>query len=228
MIQIGALFKLLEQRPRYLPIGAPASLARAGYREVILRGFDVRLEIGGRICELSSTSAPGNSGLRSRGLGFARQIVPLAPAMSLDQQILLANAGDAVAISWRLSGEKIAPAELTATPIFSSAEPPSSEIFTFDAEHDGGRLSWLPFRHACKIIADTNGYCTKPPAAIEFHAQKNSNAPSAFVFNLGRNPSLLLLSVELPTHGALDPLMGAFLADLANPKCEQYGFLSAA
>jgi hypothetical protein len=227
MIQIGALFKLLEQPPRYLPIGAPASFARPGYREVTLRGFDVRLEIGSRIYELSS-NAPVNDGLRSRGLAFARQVVPLAPAMSLEQQILLHNAGDAVAISWRLLGKKIAPVRLTATPIFSSAAPTSSEIFTFDAEHRGGRLTWLPFRRACKIIADTNGRRTEPSLTIEPDGEQNSTAPSAFLFNLTRRPSLLLLSVELPTNGAFDPLMGAFLADLANPEHQERAYLSAA
>jgi len=44
----------------------------------------------------------------------------------------------------------------------------------------------------------------------------------------GRHPSLLLLSVELPINGAPDPLMGAFLADLANPEQEEREFLSAA
>jgi hypothetical protein len=48
------------------------------------------------------------------------------------------------------------------------------------------------------------------------------------VFNLGRRPSLLLLSVELPINGAPDPLMGAFLADLANPEHQERAFLSAA
>ena len=228
MIQIGALFKLLGQPARYLPIGAPALFARPGYRELTLRGFDVRLEIGGRIYELSSSNAPGNDGLRSRGLAFARQVVPLAPAMSLEQQILLPNAGDAVAISWRLVGKKIAPVRLTATPIFSSAESTSGEIFTFDAEHDGGRLTWLPFRRACKIIADANGRCTEPSLTIESDGEPSSTAPSAFVFNLGRRPSLLLLSVELPINGAPDLLMGAFLADLANPEHQERAFLSAA
>jgi hypothetical protein len=227
MIQVGALFKLLEKPPRYLPIGAPASFGRPGYRKITLRGFDVRLEIDGRIYELSTSNAPGNDGLRSRGLAFSRQTVPLAPGMSLDQQILLANAGDAVAISWRLLGKKITPVRLTATPIFSSAEPISSEIFTFDADHDGGRLTWLPFRRACKIIADTNGRCTEPSLTIKLDGEQNSTAPSAFVFDLRRRPSLLLLSVELPTNGSLDPLMGAFLADLANSEQER-GFLSAA
>jgi hypothetical protein len=228
MIQIGAPFKLLEQPRRYLPIGAPSSFASRGYREVTLRGFDVRLEIGGRLYELPSSNTLGNDGLRSRGLAFARRVAPLAPAMSLDQQILLANTGDAVAISWRLLGKQIAPVRLTATPIFCSAEPTSSEIFTFDAEDDGGRLTWLPFRRACKIIADTNGRCTEASLTLRSDGEQSITAPSAFVFNLGRRHSLLLLSVELPTNGAPDPRMGAFLADLANPEHEERGFLSAA
>jgi len=228
MIQIGAPFKLLEQPRRYLPIGAPSSFASRGYREVTLLGFDVRLEIGGRTYELSSSNAPGKDGLRSRGLAFARRVVPLAPAMSLDQRVLLANADDAVAISWRLLGKKIARVQLTATPIFSSAEPTSSEIFTFDAEHDGGRLTWLPFRRACKIIADTNGRCTEASLTLKSDGEQSSTAPSAFVFDLGRRHSLLLLSVELPTNGASDPLIGAFLADLANPEHQEGGFLYAA
>jgi hypothetical protein len=181
--------------------------------------------MAGRIYELSSNDAPGNDGLPSRGLALVRQVVPLAPAISLDQQIFLAKAGGAVAISWRLSGKKIAAVRLTATPIFSSAEAPSSEIFTLDAKQDGGRLTWLPFRRACKIIADTNGHCTEPSLTITADGEQNSVAPSAFVFNLGRHPSLLLLSVELTTNGVHDPLIGTFVADLANP---ERGFLSAA
>jgi hypothetical protein len=228
MIKIEVPFKLVEALPTYLAASSLPSFARPGHRQITLSGFDVRLETGGKTYELSTGNAPDNHGFHSRGLGFARQVVALAPGMSLEQQILLPNAGDAVAISWRLFGKKIVPVRLIATPIFSSAEPTSSEIFRFDAGNDGGRLTWMPFRRACKIIADTNGYCTKPSVAIDFHGRKNSSAPSAFVFNLGRHPSLLLMSVELPTNGALDPLMGAFLADLAIPKHEQHGFLCAA
>jgi hypothetical protein len=147
--------------------------------------------------------------------------------MLLEQQIVLPNAGDTVGISWRLLGKKITPVRLSATPIFSSAEPISSEIFVFDAEHDGGRLTWLPFRRAGKIIADTNGHLIEPAVAIDFNGQENTAAPSAFVFDLGRPPALLLLSVELPTNGATDPLVGEFLADVANPRHEDPDLLTA-
>jgi len=227
MIQIGVPFQLLEHPRQYLRIGAPASCASPGYRELTLRGFDVRFEIGGRIYEASSSNASGNDGLRPRGFAFARRVMPLAPAMALDQKILFAKTGDAVAISWRLLGKRIAPVKLTATPIFSSAEPTSSEIFTFDAEDDGGRLTWLPFRGACKIIADTNGRCTEPSLTIKSDGEQSTTAPSAFMFNLGRRHSLLLLYVELPTNGAADSVIGAFLAGLANPEHEDRAFLSA-
>jgi hypothetical protein len=228
MIKIDALLKLLEPLPGYLSAGSPAPVGCSPYKELTLRGFDVRLETGGRTYELSTTNAPNGDGFRSRGLAFARTVVPLAPGMSLEQQIVLPNAGDAVGISWRLLGNKITQVRLTATPIFSSAEPISSEIFTFGAEQDGGRLTWLPFRRAGKIIADTNGHCTEPAVTIDSDGQENTTAPSAFVFDLGRRPALLLLSVELPTSGATDPLLGAFLADLANPGREERDFLVAA
>jgi len=228
VIKIDALLKLLEPLPAYLSAGSPAAVACPPCKQLTLRGFDVRFETGGRTYELSTTNAPHSDGFRSRGLGFARRVVPLAPGMSLEQQIVLPNAGDAVGISWRLLGNKITPVRLTATPIFSSAEPISSEIFAFDAEHDGGRLTWLPFRRAGKIIADTNGHCTEPAVAMDSDGQENTTTPSAFVFDLGRPPALLLLSVELPTSGATDPLVGEFLADVANPRREDRELLTAA
>ena len=241
MMKINALFKLLEPAPAYLPADSPVSFAHPTYRELTLRGFDVRLDTGGKIYELSTSNAPDDDGFRSRGLAFARQVVPLAPDspedesvsprrsdMSVEQQIVLPNAGDAVAISWRLLGERIAPVRLTAVPIFFSAEAISSEIFNFESEQDGGRLTWMPFRRASKIIADTNGRCIEPPVVIDTEGRQNSVAPSAFVFDLGRRPALLLLSAELPTSGATDPLLGAFLAGLADPGREERKLLVAA
>jgi len=227
MIKIDARFKLLEPLPTYLLAGSPSPVARPPYRELTLRGFDVRLERGGRTHELSTTNDPNGDDFHSGGLAFARRVVPLASDMSLEQQIVLPNAGDAVGISWRLLGNRITPVRLTATPIFSSAEPISSEIFVFEAEHDGGRLTWLPFRRAGKIIADANGQCTEPAVAIGSW-QENTAAPSTFVFDLGRRPALMLLSVELPTSGAADPLIGEFLANVANSQREDRNLGAAA
>src|SRR4029077_11141225 len=225
MIKIDARFKLLEPLPTYLLAGSPSPVARPPYRELTLRGFDVRLERGGRTHALPTTNGPNGDYFPSGGLAFARRVVPLASDMSLEQQIVLPNAGDAVGISWRLLGNRITPVRLTATPIFSSAEPISSEIFVFEAEHDGGRLTWLPFRRAGKIIADANGRCIEPVVAIGSDGQENTMAPSAFVFDLGRRPAILLLSVELPTGRAMEPLIGAFLADVAVPGREDRDFL---
>jgi hypothetical protein len=228
MIKIDARFKLLEPLPTYLFAGSPAPVVSPPYIELTLRGFDVRLERGDRICELSTTNAPDGNGFHAHGLAFARRVVRIAPDMSLEQQIVLPNAGDTIGISWRLLGNRITPVRLTATPIFSSADPISSEIFAFEGEHDGGRLTWLPFRRAGKIIADANAHYIEPAAAIDSDGQENTAAPSAFVFDLGRTPAIFLLSVELPTSGAMDPLIGAFLADVANPRRENRDFLAVA
>jgi hypothetical protein len=176
---------------------------------------------------VSTTDAPDGDGFRSRGVAFARRVVPLAAGMLLEHQIMLPNTGETVSISWRLLGKRITPVRLTATPIFSSAEPISSEIFVFDAEHDCGRLTWLPFRRAVKTIADTNGR-PEPAVVINSHEHENTAAPSAFVFDLGRRPALLLLSVELRTSGATDPLIGQFLAKVANPCHEDRDLPTAA
>jgi hypothetical protein len=220
VIEIGAQFKLLEPLSSYLWAGSFAPNACPTYKELTLRGFDVRLEKGGRTYELSTTDAPDGDGFRSRGFAFARRVVPLAPGMLLEQHIVLPNAGDTVGISWRLLGNKITAVRLTATPIFSSANRISSEIFVFEAEHNGGRLTWLPFRRAGKIIADTNANCTEPVRGIDSDGQENTAAPSTFAFDLGRAPALLLLSVELPTRGAMDPLIGEFLAHIAKSRSE--------
>ena len=219
MIKFDAPLKLLEPLPTHLLASSSASVVCPTHKELTLRGFDVRLEIGGTTYELSTTDSPNGDGFRSRGVAFARRVVPLAAGMLLEQQIMLPNTGDTIGISWRLLGKRITSGRLTATPIFSSAEPISSEIFVFDAVHDCGRLTWLPFRRAGKIIADTNGR-TEAALVIDSHEHENTAAPSAFVFDLGRRPALLLLSVELRTSGATDPLIGQFLAEVANPRHE--------
>ena len=99
MIKIDAPLKLLEPLPRHLLAGSAALVVSPMHKELTLRGFDVRLEIGGGTYELSTTDAPDGDGFRSRGVAFARRVVSLAPGMLLEQQILLANTGDTVGIS---------------------------------------------------------------------------------------------------------------------------------
>ncbi|MGH8102198.1 MAG: hypothetical protein ACREIW_12935 [Chthoniobacterales bacterium] len=241
MIKIEAQFKLREPLPAYLPAGSPVSFVGPGHRELTLRGFDVRLDTDRKRYDLSTRNAPIGDGFRSRDLAFARQIVPLVPDprrdqsvslrrpdVFLEQHIFLPKAGDAVAISWRLLGTKITPVRLTATPIFSSTAPISREIFEFEPKQEGGRLTWMPFRRASKIIADTNGYRTDPAVTIDSDDRANATAPSAFVFELARHPALLLLGVERPMSGATDPVLAGFLAYLADPKREECEILSAA
>ena len=248
MISIDLPFRLLEPSPAYLPEAAAASFTRTSYKELVLCGVDIRLETDGSVYELSISNPPHPDGLRSRGLAFAREVVPLATGspqdgvvrpvtghtrsgefdMSLEQQILLPNGGNAVAISWRLLGKQVKPVRLSATPIFSSAEATSSEIFNFEGDSDGGRLTWLPFRRAARIIADTNGHCAESAVTIPTDGEENKTAPSVFVFDLGRRPSLLFLSAEGPANGVPDPILAAFLARLASPAAKEREFLTAA
>ena len=79
---------------------------------------------------------------------------------------------------------------------------------------------WLPFHDTGKIIADTNANRTEPALRIDSDGQENTAAPSTFVFDLGWAPALLILSVELPTKGAMDPLIGEFLTHITKSRSE--------
>lgn len=222
MIKINSPFKLVEPPPRYLGAGfrsAPFTAPRA--RQLLLSGLRVCLQFGGRDYELSNTSALACDGFRSRGFGWTRKAVPLIPGVLLEQQILLANGGNTVALCWRLTGERVTPVSLTAIPVFSTEEPASSEPFKFDAEGDGGRLTWQPYHLARKIIADTNGRCsgtTGVNVVPEVSADlPNISVPGVFEFDLGRRPAVLIFSVEPEEDSVVDPFLGGFLAELAQP-----------
>ncbi len=190
MIKIESPFQLLERPPRYLRLGlAPAPFAQPRTRTVTLSGLHVSLEHSGRIFDFSTGNAPSGEGFRSRGFGWGRTLVPLAQEMALQQQMLLANGGNTVALSWQLVGDPFAAVRLIATPVFSADEPTSSEVFNFEPESDGGRLTWQPFHLATKIIADTNGRCSacetslrlirsSPPNLI-LPSRRHSNSTSA-------------------------------------------------
>ena len=223
MIKIESPFQLLERAPHYLGLGlTPAPFAQLRTRKVTLSGLHVSIEHAGKILDLSTSSAPSDEGFRSRGFGWGRTLVPLARGMGLQQQMLLANGGNTVALSWQLVGDRFAAVRLAATPVFAAEEPTSSEVFNFESESNGGRLTWQPFHRATKIIADTNGRCAPPrPLAEtdpEFTAQPNIALPAAFEFSLGRRPAILILAVESEGKSPVDPLIGGFLAELADPR----------
>lgn len=144
--------------------------------------------------------------------------MPLAPGMSLVQQTLLANGGNTVALSWRLLSDALVPVQLKTTPVFSADEPTSSELFKFEPDTDGGRLTWQPYHCAAKLISDTNGRVSTPSLLNGLTSERNVAIPGTFTFNLGRRPSVLIFSVGAQGKPSPDPVIGGFLAELAAPR----------
>ena len=223
MIKIASPFELHETSPRHfgmrlMPGSAPASQTAS----LALEGALVSLETAGKTFDLSTREAPAGDTFRSKGLSWGRQVVPLGRGVLLEQQLFRANGGNTVALSWRLLGAALAPVRLTVTPIFTASTAISTQPFAFEPETDGGRLVWQPFRRAAKIIADTNGRCTAPPALDRLGRQADVALPGAFEFSLGRSPSILVFSVDPQGTSASDPLIGGFLAQLAQPREQDY------
>lgn len=216
MIKIESPFYLSKSRHRCLrPSFSPAE---SQAKEVFLQGTLLSIETDGKIYDLSTDDAPSDDGFRSRGLCWSRRIVPLGQGISLEQQLLRANEGNAVALSWRLLGQALVPARLTAAPIFSLGGSTSTEPFAFEPETEGGRLTWRPFQGAARIIADTNGRCSPRPTLDNRHREPDIALPAVFDFNLGRRPSILILSAESNHGSCADPIIGGFLAQLTPPQ----------
>ncbi len=192
-----------------------------GTSEIILEGFSISIETAGKTYEVcsdgySSSDSPGSF----RGTMWPRSLLPLPCGTLVEQQMLLPAPGGALAVSWRLVGRAFFPARLMVSPLFLVAPPSLGAGFGFEPETDGGRLAWRPHDHSSKIIADTNG-CFAPGArcrgfkpGADFPAPR-SVVPGTFLFALGPHPAVLILASEAQTGAAMDPLIGAFLAQVA-------------
>ncbi len=75
------------------------------------------------------------------GTLWPRLTLPLTGEMSLEQQMLLPVAGDAIAISWRLIGAALLPARLQVSSLFLGDQPFSAAGFDVESETNGGRLA---------------------------------------------------------------------------------------
>ena len=69
------------------------------------------------------------------------------------------------------------------------------------------------------MIADTNGE-TRPAPALE-SSEADVARPGTFEFLLGRRPAVLIFSLAHQPHGCSDPIIGGFLAQLADEQCAQ-------
>lgn len=220
MITIGSRFELTEPPPSYIRGRNPETTLIPGIRKLVLSGVEIAIRLHGRTYTLATNGTPGDGGFRNRGFSWSRNVVPLRDGVFLEQQMLLANGGNTVALSWWLNRDVAIGVELLATPVFTSKEPTSSEPFRFDPESDGGRLTWQPYHSARRVIADTNGRCTLAalvPAHDHRTDAENASAPATFAFELGHRPAVLIFSVEPEENTVADPILGSFLAALGQP-----------
>ncbi len=213
------MFKL--ELPFHLIEFADQRLFRSGVRErrvkaseIILVGLSIRVETSGGNYEICSEECPASDTPSFRGTIWPRSLLPLPCEMSVEQQMLLPAGGDAVAISWRLVGRTLFPARLRVSPIFLAREPISAANFEIEPESNGGRRAWRPYDHSSKIIADTNGRCAGGTRSFI----QSGVTPATFEFDLSSRPAVLVLSAELQTPADANPLIGGFLAQLAQQR----------
>jgi hypothetical protein len=198
--------------------------------EVALISLEATLTTLHGAYSLSSEGAMTDSGSSFDGNLFGPISWPvsrfrLADGSLLEQQMFLPHDGSAVALSWALRGDTAAAAQLVVRPFFFGCGPRSYRDigFHFDAEDNGGRLTWLPNVQGPKVFADTNGgYYDEPVRS--FHclcreaaasaSEEDLITPGRFEFELGRRPSVLIFSIEGRANAQRDQHIGAFLAGL--------------
>src|SRR5206468_2628251 len=149
----------------------------------------------------------------------------VAEGLLLEQQMFLPHDGSAVALSWALRGDAIAPVQLAVRPFFSGCGPRFYRDvgFRFDSEENGGRMTWLPNVRGPKISADTNGrYHDEPVRLFDCLCEQTAASaleedlvtPGRFEFELGRRPSVPIFSIEGLAKAQRNQDVGAFLAGL--------------
>jgi hypothetical protein len=214
MLKLQLPFHLTERTGGTFFRSSPLELRREKASDAILEGLSIAIETRGKIYTVNSDRPP-QSDYSSRGGGaiWPRWRWALTDAISVEQQMLLPAGGNALAISWRLIGVTFVPVRLEARPVFSNSQPCPLSGFQIEPETNGGRLTWHPSDRSSRIIADTNGRLVEETLATE-----PGLIPSTFQFELGPRPSVLIFSSESQNEAGVDPLIGGFLADLAEQR----------
>jgi len=197
--------------------------------QVALICLEATLTTSGSVYSISSEGAMTDSGSSFDGNLFGPISWPvsrfrLADGLLLEQQLFLPHDGSAVALSWSLQGN-VPTAQLVLRPFFCGCGPRSYRDvgFYFDADEQGGRLSWLPNVRGPKIFADTNGRYHDEPVRLfdclceqaeASASEQDLIMPGRFEFELGRRPSVLIFSMERRANTQCDQHIGAFLAGL--------------
>lgn len=223
MIKIESAFHVAGiQQGAFTRGGTSAERHRLRAKRILLRDLSVSIKLMGKVYSMSSNQSPVLAASPFCGTAWPRWILPLTQGISIEQQMALPSAGDAVAISWRLIGRPLIPVQLTAGPLFSAGEVMAAQGFEIEAETNGGRLGWRPHEGSDKIIVDTNGRYRSGATAIDlaFSEVRHSSdehlaMPAFFDFELGPHPAVLIFSLEPDAAKPVDPMIGGFLAELA-------------
>lgn len=188
-----------------------------------LVGVEVTVQTDTAVYDLSSADIPAEDQSSAAGGLFGRIAWPIArfritPTTVIEQQMFVPDDGTDVAVSWQICGGASS-VKLVVRPQFSGCPPRGYRDAGFQSESDekGGRLTWLPNVTGPKMIADTNGRYIDEPARTGSAANEQSLlAPGRFEFQLTTQPSILILSSDVP-RSAGQHFIGSFLANLVRP-----------
>jgi len=202
---------------------------KAGSKATLM-SVEVTLKTPSNVYTISSDRALADSG-SSFGDGLFGSIswpvsrFRIDEGLLLEQQMFLPHDESIVAMSWTLHGDTATAVQLVVRPFFSGCGPRSYRDigFDLDSENNGGRLSWLPNVRGPRLFADSNGryydepvrffdgFCNQAAASA---SEEDLITPGHFEFQLGRRPSVLIVSREDPARSQRDQHIGAFLAGL--------------
>ena len=215
MMTINSTFDVFSgTRPGLLDVLRALPREKENRDALLLCGIEVAIENDGRTFTLSSDTPPLESTESSRATAWPRWVFRLPNGTSIEQQMVLPQDGNAIAFSWRLLTDSPTPVTLAVTPVFSADQLAPATGFERESDAHGGRLTWQPNERSTEIIADTNGQNRTAPEAES--SEPNVARPGTFEFALGRRPAVLIFSLAHQPNGCGDPIIGGFLAQLAD------------
>lgn len=223
MLKLELPFHLTECARESFFVSSLAELRQPKPDEVTLESLSISIETGGKTYAVISNGCPQADSVGPfLGTVWPRWLLPLSDEISVEQKMVLPAGGNAIAISWRSIGRAL-PARLKVSSLFSAQQPFSGVGFEIEPETNGGRLAWRPHDHSAKIIADTNGCFVGKATPSDFDSVLDLRArsgvvPASFEFDLGPRPAVLIFSAEPRIGAGADPLIGAFLAQLAEQR----------
>ena len=203
--------------------------SKAGSKATLMC-VEVTLKTSCNVYTISSDRALADSGSFFRdelfgGVSWPGSRFRIAEGLLLEQQMFLPHDESTVAMSWALHGDTPTAPQLVVRPFFSGCASRSYRDVGFhpNSDDNAGRLTWLPNVRGPKVFADTNGRyedervwlfdCFGEQAAAS-GSEEELVTPGRFEFELGRRPSVLILSLDGVANAQRDQHVGVFLAGL--------------